>query len=549
MGTVLQVKPLLRWKLLVFRRWLEVPTRRTAFEVSAFLTLIVVLLLYGFSRRMFTPLVVAGRLTGVAGGMPGPDTAVLAFVYLAGMIVCLPVALTTGFSCLYGSSDLGLLFKLPISSREVFVVKLVEAAVPTAGLALLLVFPMVAGYGAAAAAPAYFYVLAVGLCLLTALLPLAVGMLLSLAAIRLIPPYRVRELGVALSSLLGISVHLVTRLLAWHVGSGAGFASLGEYGAAAGDLVPSLWLARATAAAARGSGPPLLAWAGLGAAAAAFLLTASLVLVEAAFLSGWTGAREAVRGKARSRRRRTPARRAPLAALALKECRMVLREPREWYQMAYLGAVVVLSLFGYGRPTGQPAILGPALLLVFGGGVVFILTLGTISRDGRCWWVTRAAPLRGAEIVLGKIAGAQALVAVPGTLLVLGLAWLQGAKGWQLLSYAGMFLAASPGLVSICVYADCVAPDFRDTGQPRNFSLERGLVALLLGLIFAGMLALGYRLFRMGAWVGSGLVPRLAGLVLLPATIAAALALAVFEGGRCLENMSWPEEGEVSGTR
>lgn len=206
---------------------------------------------------------------GAALSIPGKEGAVLVTVYSMATLVLLPTAFGTAFLTLYASSDLPLLFAAPLTVRQVFTLKLFEVMAQQAPAALLLALPPVWGYGAGVGTAPSFYPAALLPVFLSLLLPAGLGILCNLIAVRVIPPYRARELAAALGTLLGAAAYALFQLgpRYMHEAGPGRFIGLAERLNISGEgISPVHWLARATAEATRGNFAAYLSWAGLTAA-------------------------------------------------------------------------------------------------------------------------------------------------------------------------------------------------------------------------------------------------------------------------------------------
>ncbi len=401
-----------------------------------------------------------------------PDLLVPALASLLTLLaLCVTVlALGTAFTRLYASSDLPLLLSWPLSTRQVFTVKTVEVAAAEAPLILILGLPCMAAYGHALGAPGWFYLALAPAAAVFHLLPTGAALLLNVAAMRLVPAYRAREVGVALGILAGALAYAASHLLS-AIGGTAVFTRLAESWLGASYL-PTAWLAAGLHAAVADS-PELFA---LGLATygttGAFALAAGLAVVPRLFTAGWGGAPR--RRLAGGRVRRFGAG-SPALGMVRKEILVVLRDPTEWAQVAY-GLVVIFVVFISGRLRGggpaDPFAVSPVLVFVIGLTLVvtmgLTLALGAVGREGAARWFPLSAPLAAEDWLRAKMWGVSAVVAPVCSLLtgLLGGVGL-GLPAGQAVLVGLAVLACAPGSLAISVAVGAGAPVF-DSPDPRR---------------------------------------------------------------------------------
>jgi len=487
----------------------------------------------------------------------GMESLFLSGVYLLGLALCFFTTFGTAFVTMYSSSDLPLLFCAPLTVRQVFTIKFAEVLAAESLWVLLLVLPATLGYGAAVGAGWWYYPAALLLALMTVFLPAAAGTCLNLLAMRLIPPYRAKELVTALGSLLGAAFYALSQLGPRYAAgmSPQELAEMaGRFHLAGAGYSPAWWLAEAARTAARGPADAFLDWFGLAAACSLVFFALSFLLVQEAFYGGWAGSGEVHRRQRRRQVARRPVRapgrvtlpeagaRSPVLALAAKEVRSIARDMREWAQALYMvvvmGVAVVVPIMkggttGFlGGAGGLYAALGAAYLLL--AGLAGYMGLGAVGREGRTWPLLRSTPASGEEIVWGKVLGVALLVTVPGLVLAPVLGLVLGGGTRAVLLIAAFVLLAGPGLASLNVAAGALYPNFAARDSRQRTSGWGFLLSLLLEAGYAVILAAGVWMVGAGSWAGAHAWLRVAGLVVLLVGSACAAAVPPVLVGRFL---------------
>jgi len=550
------VSRLLAWKFRVF--WRSVARRSGA---AAAANLIVALLgilwtvaVFLGSRHLFARVALVMSRVPPEGGstLAGMESLLLSGVYLLGLTICLFTAFGAAFVTMYSSSDLPLLFAAPLTVRQVFAVKFAEVLAAESLWVVLLILPATLGYGAGVGGAWWYYLMAFLLALIAVFLSGAVGTCLNLLAMRFIPPYRVKELGAALGSLLGAAFYVLSQLGPRYAAgmSPSELAKLmGRFPLANVGYSPAWWLAEAARTAAHGSVNDCLAWLGLVAACSLVFFMVSFVLVQEAFYGGWAGSgevrRRERRRKAAARASRVPrsaARRgSPVLTLAAKEVRSIARDMREWAQALYLLVVMGMAWIVPAIRNGEirfPAggagsYASLAAIYMMLAGLATYLALGAVGREGESWLLLRATPVSGQEILLGKVLGVTALLVIPGLVLALGLGLALGGGSRAALLAGAFALVVAPGITSLNVGAGALRPVFSARDPRKRISSGALLLSLALEAGYAAVLAAG--VWMMAAGSAMGIWIRIVGLVTVLGSSACAAAAPVVLVGRYLD--------------
>lgn len=477
------------------------PLDPSVMVVIAGLGLALAAAVFALGRALFRALLVLSPALG-AGTLAGITTGL-------GLVLLLSTT-AASFSAFYAASDLGLLLVWPLSGRQVAVIKAIEVAAGEVAILLVLAIPLLAGYGAAAGAPGWFYVALPLLGVVFGLLPTGLALLLNLLAMRLIPAHRAREVGLAVGALLGAGVYAATQLLMASMEN----LSAAEAGQVAARLapayLPTAWFSSGVAAAAAGDVLRAAGWTALYVLASGVALAVALAVAPRLYAAGDAG-RSRRHGPARHAPPRTdghapprPARpvgvASPVLALARKELRVVLRDAAEWTQALY-GLIVILVLIvtrqmGSGAGgEGDSAGLSPTLVLVFAlaftlMGFGSVVGLGAVAREGRARWLPLTAPLGPADWFGSKILG---LLALSGPVVLLAavlLGWLAGGldPGGVVLVTATAAVAL-PGAAAISVYVGALSPDFEATEPRRRVTGSAGITHFVLELGYLGAIS------------------------------------------------------------
>jgi ABC-2 type transport system permease protein len=458
--------------------------------------------IFGLLLRRYPDVALEGLLPGV----------VLTLITLILLLSSFGVALGS----LFLSSDLELLMAAPVDRRAVFVSKVLDGMGWYYTLTAVLALPALLFYGSTLGYGPLYYVLATLTVLGAPLLPASLGAVLVMIVARFAPARRVREVLGLFAALVGVSCSLVGQTS--RVWSGR----LREIGlrpeSAIEDLqriaavpIPSFVAGRGLAAAGTGD------WmAALANVAGFFALTfgvfaGCVLLADSMYATGWVrmqSSGSARRSRARAAREASRAGwlgRAPAAlAIALKDWRVIPRDLRNFAQLLtpliILPAVYVNLLSASSRRGGSRlneverlasgVFDSQGIFVAIGILSVCVLIFGriaatSISREGKAWWLLKAAPITAQELLGGK------LLAAAGPYFLLSTVLLAGAALWLGFSPFGAFYGwlgiELIGIGMLAIGVACGVPWARlDWDDPRRMGLGWGaVVSSIVSFLFA----------------------------------------------------------------
>jgi len=343
--------------------------------------------------------VLAGRMLGLA--------------FLTFLMILLLSNVITALSTFFLSRDLELLAASPADPLHIYWARLAESGVNSSWMILLLMVPLLAGYGSIYGAGPGFYLLAMVVVLPFLVIPAVAGAGLTLLLVNVFPARRTRDLLALIGLLAAGGVVLLIRLiqperLVRPEEARGVMDFLATLQTPTSPWLPSEWAADA-----------LLGWLSGGFDPFPLLL---LLSTAGAFLvmGGWAHARYFPAGFSRAQegaeRREARVRGRSLEGLAwwtgpttrhlvAKEVRSFFRDTTQWSQLILLGVLVVVYVYNIRvLPLGPGE--GVSFFLV---NVVAFLNLGlagfvvaavaarfifpVMSLEGRMTWLLRSSPL------------------------------------------------------------------------------------------------------------------------------------------------------------
>ena len=443
---------------------------------------------------------------------------------------------------LFFSRDLDLLMSAPVSRRAVFISKILNGFTTYYLLVFVLAVPALLTYGISLRYGPFYFIFMLVAILGTPLLPAGLGALLVLLVARVAPVRRVREVLGLVAALFGTSCALISNTASYWSRQLSGIDPTLEgllklIHSFANLPVPSLVAGRGLVAAGQGS---LLTALGL---MVSFLLVTfgffagCVWLADRMYATGWlrmqgagstkrthraptglaaptapagampvaSGGEQAdAPGLSRSRRREIGT--APFFAIAIKDWRIIPRDLRNFAQFLsplFLIPLIYIQLFmtpGGGRGQTMAQMVntyapGVDLSSIFLAGTVLMSTIFVFSRiaqtgismEGRSYWIIKAAPISGRELLLGKFVGAMIPFTLLSTLLLVIAAFVRHfSLGGFLYGWFGILLLGA-GMLAMDVGVSVPWANL-EWDDPRKMHSGWGGLLAFIGYIFIGAL-------------------------------------------------------------
>ncbi len=469
---------------------------------------VVLAMVFSYGLYRFSTLMVEGlqllarerpRVIRDLGDLPRVLGAVPSIAFATAMAPLLVTSVSFALATLYLASDLELLLVTPVPMRAVFLARFIEGLLPIYLTLFVLLLPALAGYGLALNyGPGYVVALPLVLLLLP-LLPMSLGVLLTMALVRIMPPRRINELMAVLGGLLGVFVYVGTQLLGRSTRYLAPAETAGRLLRLDIPLLPTTWASRLLYASGTGDltgtlrygVPYLLATLGL------FGLT--LAFTERLYYHGWANMAGASGGRVRRRERQRAAEPwlgGPAGAILRKDLRML---PRDLQRLSQLLVPLALSIFwawqlvsipgARARSEGVLGSLTATALLVC---VLIAGNLGLtgVSREGRGYWLLHLAPINPWPILWAKWTLAFLPFPIVGTFFAAVIGLLRHPPAGELLEAWAIVLMTGVGVSGITTGAGAAYPRFDWTQAQRMTSLRAGCLAPIAYYGYAGLMLL-----------------------------------------------------------
>jgi len=359
--------------------------------------------------------------------------------------------LLTSFSVLlqvlYLSGDMDFLMSAPVPIRAVFVAKLIQAVLPNFSIFCVLTLPLLFGLGISSGYSFLYYPLVIFVLVTISLVAAALASLLVLVVVRFFPPRRVAEV---LGFVVGITFFTLSQSGRFanfdfdkaDSGQISGLLSIADRFNQAWS--PLAWAGRGLVELGKGEWLPASGLLAASLIFTGFIFCLALIASEQLYYTGWASLKNNRRKSkkkakvsrsipadgaihtdgATSIKRLNPLSRLiplPVFAVLIKDLRLLSRDLSNLSSLVFpmvLGVVYAISMLRSGgkMPEGRgeaPAIFieagnmlmnyaDIALTLFLGAMLVSNLAGFSFSREGKNYWLLKAAPLNAKQLLAAK---------------------------------------------------------------------------------------------------------------------------------------------------
>jgi ABC-2 type transport system permease protein len=371
----------------------------------------------------------------------------------------------TALSSFFLARDLDLLASSPVDWLPMYGARLIETAVHSSWMVVLMALPMLTAYGAAYHGGWRFALTALAAFIPFLLIPSALGSAVTLLLVNVFPARRTRDILAVIGVLAAAGLVVLFRILRpEQLARPEGFRSLVEFitvlRGPTSPFLPSEWLQRTLMGALTGEYDALSLYLLWSTAAAVIVIGAALHgrLYAIGFTRAQEGAKRWAREGIAARALRALLR--PIGTLrrelVLKEVRVFFRDTTQWSQLILLAVLVVVYVFNvrYLPITGEGlsffiANVVPFLNLALAGFVLASIAgrfiFPAVSLEGRTWWLLRSSAMSMRQLLWAKF--------WVGTLPLLVLALAIVGVTNTMLKVSAFVFAASVGTITLLTFA------------------------------------------------------------------------------------------------
>jgi ABC-2 type transport system permease protein len=449
----------------------------------------------------------------------------LGIILISFLSILLLSNVITALSSFFLARDLDLLVSGPVDWLRLYGAKLVETAVHSSWMVVLLAIPMFAAYGAVYDGGWGYPIVALFLFVPFLILPTVIGSAITLILVNVFPARRTRDILSVIAVLAAAGIVVLFRVVRpERLARPDGFDSLVDFisilKAPTSPFLPSEWVQTGLMSWLRGS-PDALPLYLLWSTAAAFVVLGAL-LHRALYPLGFSKAQESGERWARAGwlARAFSAALAPVGVvrreLLLKELRVFFRDTTQWSQLILLGVLVVVYVFNIRylplRGEGVSFLLRniiPFLNLVLAGFVIASVAARFIfpgvSLEGRTLWLLRSSPMPVTALLWSKFwVGTVPLLVLAVTIVGITDALLQVTAFMFIVSLATITMLTL-AIASLALGIGTLFPQFETENAAQIPTSFGGLIYMMSAIALIGVVVVlearpVYGYLRARAW-------------------------------------------------
>jgi len=452
--------------------------------------------------------IVLSRLQGIEGNV-GILIALKGLTLLLMLVFFLLVfsSLLSGINNFYLSNDLPLILTSPVSWENIYLSKWLETAVKSSWMILFAIFPVFIALGLVLKTPVSYYLFLLPVLTAFVLIPVGIGVMISIMLMALVPAKRARNIFVFLGLLTVALLFLLFRFLRpERFANPEWFANLtiflSEMKLPVSVFLPSMWATESLMPFFRQGGGAAFFYLSL------LLFTAGAVLVlgnwlfSAFFYSGLLKAQQSHRAVTGTYEERSAVLKVSSLCLSLvkgyrralmeKDLMTFFRNVRQSSQLLLLFAIIIIYLFSIkSLPLEWGTYLSVQLKYVISflniGIVAFVITavaarivLPSVENEGRAFWIIRVSPVSMRGFLWSKFLLAFfPLLLLAQTLIVISNILL-GVKIWFIFLGAGTCLVLVASITALAIGIGAYNARFSPAETDREQSGFQGTAFMLL---------------------------------------------------------------------
>ena len=419
-------------------------------------------------------------------------------------------SILNSLSRLYLSRDLHLVHCLPVERHHLFAARFIDTTVDSSWMVVLYTLPVFIAYGIIFNSPLWFY----GVCLVVlgslAVIASALGAVLVMLAVIVIPANRMKSIVVLLGIAAFVALYIAFRMLRPELlvdpdvfQSVLGY--MNTLRTPSSPYLPTTWAFDGLKAALLGSTRSSMFHLGLcisgsGVAVCLGLLTADLI-----YFKGFSRTQTASARLIRAGDRLSSLLgflKPSLRAIVVKELRTFFRDQTQWSQLFLLSALVVIYLYNFNvlpleKSPIQTVYLQNLLSFLNMGLALFVLSAVTarfaypaVSNEKEAFWLVRSAPVTISTFLWIKFAIYFLPLLVLTEVLIIATNLLLRVTPFMMVLSTVTVFCLVPGIVALGIGLGAAYPDFKAENPVQTVTSFGGLLFMLLcaGLIGAVIL-------------------------------------------------------------
>ncbi len=448
----------------------------------------------------------------------------LSMLLLTAFALLIFSGILTSLTKLYLSRDLHLVHAMPVEKYKVFIARWIDSAMDSAWMVIVYTLPVLISYGIVYETGLYYYAVMGASLVALAAISCAIGAILVMVAVMIVPASRVKSVVICLGLLVFVARYLAFRMLKpEQLVNPEVFETVLTYINAlrtpSSPWMPNTWAFDAIKAAlANDVGESLfhlaLIYTGAGA-----IIYASVAIADAIYFKGFSKTQTAAVRLIRfthERSRLIALLPRPVGAFVVKEIKTFFRDQSQWTQLFLLSALVVIYLYNFSvlpleKSPIETVYLQNLLSFLNMGLALFVLTavaarfaFPAVSMEANVFWLVQTGPISLKTFLRIKFFIYYIpLLLLTETLIVATNLLLQVTTFMMALSTITVFFLV-PGIVAMGVGLGAAFPDFKAENPIQTVTGFGGLVFMILSATLIGVVIIleagpVYSLFMAGA--------------------------------------------------
>jgi ABC-2 type transport system permease protein len=419
-------------------------------------------------------------------------------------------SILTALSKLYLSRDLQLVHAMPVSGYKIFAARWIDSTVESAWMVVIFTLPIFLSYGIVYQAGAFYYINTV-----MALVPLminasAVGTVMVMLAVIVIPAGRLKSIFIFLGILSFVVIYLAVRLsrpelLVDPEVFDTALVYITSLQTPSSPILPSTWAYDSIRGGLSGGLSSGLFNTALSWSFAATMVFVLVFVADAIYYKGYSKTQNAA---VRLFKNRAAGGRylnflpGPVKSVAVKEIKTFLRDQTQWSQLFLIAALVVIYVYNFKvLPLEKSPIKTVYLQNLFSflnmGLALFVLTAisarfayPAVSQEREAFWLVKSSPLSLKSFLWIKFFVYYfPLLILTEVLIVLTNILLSVTPFMMALSTITVFLLV-PGIVAMGIGFGAAYPDFKAENPAQTVTSFGGLVFMITCAAYIGLVIL-----------------------------------------------------------
>ena len=416
-------------------------------------------------------------------------------------------SILNALSKLYLAKDLKLVHAMPVPGYKIFLARWIETTLDSAWMVILYTLPVFIAYGWIHTTGLFFYPVMLMALGLMAFAASALGGLVVMIAVIVVPASRIRTIFVFLGLSLFIMIYIAFRILRPErmVDPEVFTATLfyiKSMSTPSSPFLPSTWCYDALMAIIEGQPFSAFFHLALGGSFAIFMGYVLVFVADAIYYKGVSKAQTSAARLFSKRRLGFPLIRrlsGPVRALVDKEIKTFFRDQTQWSQLFLIAALIGIYIYNFKvlpleRAPIQTIYLQNLLSFLNMGLAFFVLIAITgrfafpaVSMEGEAIWLIRSGPLSLRSFLWIKYIIYLLPLLIMTFILIVGTNLLLNASSAMMILSCINTLFMVPGVLALGIGFGAAFPNFKSENPAQTITSYGGMLFMIFSALFVGI--------------------------------------------------------------